>query len=157
MVLAANICLLWLTIGWFLLVKLNISKDHALFIFLSSSIIIMLVLNGTAYPMYYKHMPYRIYEFLALLINRNGIMPLLTVLFINDLDKKNTIGRSLIDFLFLGLFMIYSIIEERYILVSLLSWPILMGGYLLYILLIRLLSLGFKKAAGNSERKTAKE
>lgn len=143
MILAANICLLWAEIGWFLCIRKSLSSKQMLFVFMSSSIVLMLLFNATGLLMNSDHKPYSVPEFLALLINRNGILPLLTVLYLLAVQNRKIWRRRFTNVLFLFIFDAYLFIEKHFVQMDTLSWPIWLTSSILYLFFIRFLSYVF--------------
>ncbi|MFT8391979.1 MAG: hypothetical protein ABF586_01555 [Sporolactobacillus sp.] len=140
MILALNICLLWAMLGWYLCIRKPLYSQHALFMFLTSSIIIMLIMNVIGYPLYFEHAPLSAPAFLAMIVNRNGILPLLSVFYLQVIQGKALRIRILCDLLFLTLLLLYITVEPYYVLMTAIGWPFYLTGSILYFLFIRCLS-----------------
>lgn len=151
MILAANICLLWAEIGWFMCTRKSLSSKQMLFVFMSSSIVLMLLFNATGFLINSDHKPYSVPEFLALLINRNGILPLLTVLYLLAIQNRKNWRRLFNNVLFLFIFDAYLFIEKYFVQMETMSWPIWLTGSILYLFFIRFLSHGFVRMTNGDD------
>ncbi|TGA96079.1 hypothetical protein E4665_16765 [Sporolactobacillus shoreae] len=142
MILAANLCFLWLVISVLIFTPKNMSREDLLFLFLTSSIILMLAIYFPAMKAYLGISGYKLQtaEFIAFIINRNVILPIITILFINQILSAGVRQKSLIFFLFLITIDLYCSFEERYTTVT--RVPFLF----LYEMAYWFLCLGFLKA-----------
>lgn len=149
MILAANLCLLWLVINFYIILPKKITKDEMLFLFLTSSITIMLSLLIPAKRFYFGDPGFRysVGQAIAFFINRNAIFPLLTMSAVNLMQfgafwqKSVTASSSLI------IFLLYTHIEEKYTIVSHISLPLQILFFILYTFLILFLLKGFRVLA----------
>ncbi|WP_010631205.1 hypothetical protein [Sporolactobacillus vineae] len=82
-------CLLWLTLSLMVLFPGRLTKEEWLFLFLASSIIIMLLFSIPAASLQSPDMKFGMSEETVFLLNRNLLFPLLTVLFIGWITRRN--------------------------------------------------------------------
>jgi hypothetical protein len=124
----------------------QLSREENLFLFLTSSITIMLSLLIPAKRMYFgdSGFNYGIEGTIAFLINRNIIFPVLTLISINLFQYK-ILWKKLTAFLVsYSLFLMFCRLEERHTIVSTISFSKLTIYFVCYFVLIIILLSAFR-------------
>ncbi|MET1249694.1 hypothetical protein ABWW58_13030 [Sporolactobacillus sp. STCC-11] len=146
MILATTLCLAWIVINLFIMIPKQLSREENLFLFLSSSITIMLSLLIPAKRMYFGDpgFNYSIEGTVAFLINRNIIFPLLTLISINLVHYKSFWKRLLIFLVSLCTFLLFCRLDEKHTIVSTISSVKLSIYFICYFAFMLALSKAFR-------------
>ncbi|GGL48368.1 hypothetical protein [Sporolactobacillus putidus] len=149
MVLASNLCLFWIVVNLFVMLPKKITRDETLFLFLTSSLLIMFALINPAKRLYIGDpgLHYSAEQGIAFLVNRNLIFPFLTIIAVNLMQYGIQWQKGVTVLISFLTFILYSYIEERYTVVSHVSLPSRISFFFLYFALILLLLKGFRLLA----------
>lgn len=143
MTLTISLCLLWLTISLMVLIPGSLTKEEWLFLFLTSSIIIMLLFSLPEAGLKTPDMKFSIGENAVFLLNRNLLFPLLTLLFISWMTLRKR-------FVQMTLLIVFSLLTGGYIrfreeLTTVIHIPYIFAFTALYMCLMLLLLQFFRK------------
>lgn len=144
MILATNLCLLWFAINFLILIPRKLSKEEMLFLFLTSSIAVMLAIYFPAHKAYYGVPGFKLSlaQFFAFLINRNCIFPLLTIIYANLIQSIKFYQHVSAALLFIIIITFFISLEEKYTTVT--HVPFLIFFEVLYLFLISCLIKSFR-------------
>lgn len=144
MTLTISFCLLWLTISLMVLIPGSLTKEEWLFLFLASSIVIMLLVSIPALSLKSPDMKLTMGENAVFLLNRNLFFPLLTLLFIGWMTFRNKLSQMI-------LLTVFSLLTGSYIrlreeLTTVIHIPYIFVFTALYLCLMILLLQLFRKS-----------
>jgi hypothetical protein len=146
MILAITLCLTWIVINLFIMIPKQLTREENLFLFLTSSITIMLSLLIPAKRMYFGDpgFNYGIEGAIAFLINRNIIFPVLTLISINLFQYRISWKKATAFLVSYGLFLMFCRLEESHTIVSTISFSKLTIYFVCYFVFMIILLSAFR-------------
>jgi hypothetical protein len=147
MILATNLCFLWLLINVFIFIPKKMTREEILFIFLTSSLLLMTIIIPMANDRYLdiRQKPFSLQEFFPFFLNRNMIYPLSTLLILN-ISQLLIRFRSRIIWYAVSVagFTVYTLMEKEHTVIRDVPVVILVLFFSAYLLLLYFLLKSFR-------------
>ncbi|MCO7176206.1 hypothetical protein ACFP7A_09995 [Sporolactobacillus kofuensis] len=143
---AVTLCFAWISVNLLIIIPKSLTKDEHLFLFLVSSLTIILSLILPAKHLYIGDPDFKdtIQTTLAFLTNRTIVFPVLTLVSVNLILLRKFWIQVLTGSTSLFIFLIYCLLEPKYTTISSIGAGQLLLYFVGYYVFIILLLRGFR-------------